>query len=183
MEDLGEFLRIVGRLKRLPRTGWLECLIDEPESVADHSFRTAVLVMVLADLENLNVDKAIRMALLHDLAEAEIGDLTPEAKKVMGEKYARIEKEAFRRILSDLPENLAEYYLSLIEEYRAASTSEAKLVSEADKAEMLLQALEYEDEYGELSRLKRFWETDLDNDLRELLRMEKQKKICSRFKS
>ncbi|MGB9623168.1 MAG: HD domain-containing protein, partial [Candidatus Bathyarchaeia archaeon] len=129
LEGIGEFLRIVGRLKRLPRTGWLESQINDPESVAEHSFRTAVLAMVFADLKNLNVERVVRMALLHDLAEAEIGDLTPEAKKGVREEYARVEEEAFRRILNELPEHLAEGYLSLIKEYRAASTPEAKLVS------------------------------------------------------
>lgn len=177
LKGLGEFLRIVGRLKRLPRTGWLESRIKDPESVADHSFRTAVLAMILADLEGLDVEKVIRMALLHDLAEAEIGDLTPEAKKGMGEECTRAEGEAFRRILSELPERLAEDYLKLIKEYRDASTPEAELVSETDKAEMLLQALEYEDEGGEHSRLRRFWETDLEDPLlKELVRLEKQKK-------
>lgn len=184
LEGLGDFLRIVGRLKRLPRTGWLESRIEDPESVADHSFRTTVLAMILADLEKLDVEKVIRMALLHDLAEAEIGDLTPEAKKGMREEYARVEGEAFQRILSELPERLAEEYIELIKEYKGASTPEAKLVSEADKAEMLLQALDYEDEGKEYFRFRRFWETDLEDPLlKELVRLEKQKKKDSRLKS
>ncbi|MBS7631191.1 HD domain-containing protein [Candidatus Bathyarchaeota archaeon] len=184
LKGLGEFLRIVGRLKRLPRTGWLESRIEDPESVADHSFRTTVLAMILADLEKLDVEKVIRMALLHDLAEAEIGDLTPETKKGMREEYARVEREAFRRILGELPERLAEEYIELIKEYKDALTPEAKLVSEADKAEMLLQALDYEDVGVEHSRLRRFWETDLEDPLlEELLRLEKQKKKGSCIKS
>ncbi|MGQ9680427.1 MAG: HD domain-containing protein [Candidatus Bathyarchaeia archaeon] len=177
IEGVGEFLRIVGRLKRLPRTGWVEARIKDPESVADHSFRMTILAMVLSDLEGLNTEKVIRMALLHDVAEAETGDLTPEAKAGMGGEYVRREEEAFRSILDRLPEHLAEGYLSLVEEYRSASTPEARAVSEADRAEMLLQALEYGSEGGDPSSLMRFWETGVgDPLLKELLGHEKQKK-------
>lgn len=177
IEGVGEFLRIVGRLKKLPRTGWVEARIRDPESVADHSFRTSILAMVLSDLEGLNTEKVIRMALLHDVAEAETGDLTPEAKAGMGGEYVRREEEAFRSILDRLPEHLAEGYLSLVKEYRSASTPEARAVSEADMAEMLLQALEYENEGGDPSSLRRFWETGVgDPLLKELLGHVKQKK-------
>lgn len=177
IEGVGEFLRIVGRLKKLPRTGWIEARIRDPESVADHSFRTTILAMVLSDLEGLNTEKVIRMALLHDVAEAEIGDFTPEAKAGMGEEYMRREEEAFRSILGRLPNHLAEGYLSLVEEYRNASTPEANAVSEADKAEMLIQALEYENEGGDPSSLRHFWETGMGGPfLKELLGHVKQKK-------
>ena len=69
MEGILEFLRAVGGLKGLTRRGWLEAGIKNPESVAEHSYRTAVLAMILADLQGLDAEKAIRMALLHDMAE------------------------------------------------------------------------------------------------------------------
>lgn len=107
IEGLIDFLSIVGRLKRLPRTGWVEAGIKEPESVADHSFRTAVLAMIPADLEGLDSDKVMRMALLHDLAEVETGDLTPDQKSERGGAYASEERRASGRVLSPLPKALS----------------------------------------------------------------------------
>ena len=72
MKDIIGFLRAVGRLKGLPRTGWLEAGVKRPESVAEHSYKTAVFAMVLADLQGLDAERAMRMALIYDLAEAEI---------------------------------------------------------------------------------------------------------------
>ena len=74
-----DFFQKVLELKNVPRRGWKEKLgIDNPESVADHSYSTTVISMILSDMEGLNSEKIIRMALLHDLAESIIGDITPD---------------------------------------------------------------------------------------------------------
>ena len=67
-----DFFQKVLELKNIPRQGWKEKLgINNPESVADHSYSTSVISMILSDLEGLNSEKIIRMALLHDLAESD----------------------------------------------------------------------------------------------------------------
>ena len=171
MEGLLEFLSNVGRLKGLPRTGWLESGVLEPESVAEHSHRTAVIAMLLADLQGLDSGKAAKMALLHDLAEALTGDLTPEEKRRRGQAYLTEEEEAMDLLLSGLPGSLAASYKDLWEELRRSSSPEAVLVSQADKVEMLLQASEYEEEGVEPSRLERFWHAmSGDGPASELLR-------------
>jgi 5'-deoxynucleotidase YfbR-like HD superfamily hydrolase len=81
-EDLLEFLRNAGDLKMIPRTGWVQAGIKEPESVADHSFRMTLLAMVLSDQMGLDTEKVVRMALIHDLAESRTGDL-PQARNPM----------------------------------------------------------------------------------------------------
>jgi putative hydrolase of HD superfamily len=65
-----------GKLKELKRTGWVESGILEPESVADHSYRTTLLAMILSDQKGLDTLKTVKMALLHDLVESVTGDLT-----------------------------------------------------------------------------------------------------------
>jgi putative hydrolase of HD superfamily len=171
MEGLLEFLKNVGKLKSIPRTGWVESGIQEPESVADHSFRTAVLAMLLADLQGLDSGKAAKMALLHDLAEALTGDLTPENKSQMGVAFLTEEEEAMEQLLSNLPRVVAESYKALWGELRRGSSPEAKVVALADKAEMLLQASEYEGEGVDPSRLERFWHSVVGDGLAsELLR-------------
>lgn len=165
MEGIIEFLRAVGRLKGLPRTGWLEAGVKDPESVAEHSFRMAVLAMILADLKGLDAERAMRMALLHDLAEAEIGDMTPGQKRRRGPAYARYEDEAMTQILSTLPKPLAERYRSLWEEYSNVVSSEAEITIQADKVEMLLQTLEYEEAGIDPSRLDHFWHAEVGSGL------------------
>ena len=89
--------------------------IPQPESVADHIFRTAILCMIYADLEGLNQLKLIRMALIHDLPEAITGDLTP-SKKTKASKDR--EDTAIDQLLNLLPLKLREKYLMDWKEYQ-----------------------------------------------------------------
>jgi putative hydrolase of HD superfamily len=175
LEGVIEFLRAAGRLKSISRTGWVESGIDTPESVADHCFRTALLAMVLADLQGLDAEKVIKMALLHDVAEAETGDLTPEQKRRLGD-FTTNEDKAMTKLLSMLPKPLAENYRSLWEEYHHANSPEAEAVAQADVFEMLLQALEYEEVGVEPSALDRFWDAYAVDGLPSILREALMKK-------
>ena len=177
LEGLLRFLRAAGMLKRVVRSGWVRVGIENPESVADHSYRTAFLSMLLADLEGVDCEKALRMALLHDLAESMTGDLTPEEKRSLGGEYHRREMSAMRRILGELPRELAHRYMKLWDEYQRGETPEARLVQMADRLEMVLQAFEYELEgEAEAGRLDRFWRWEGEgyaSKLYELLRRKR----------
>jgi len=176
-EGILEFLKNVGKLKEITRTGWVESGVAKPESVADHSFRTAVLAMLLADLQGLDSGRAAKMALLHDLAEALTGDLTPKDKRQRGLAYQAEEEEAVVRLFSKLPSDAAETYKALWDELREGSTQEAKVVARADKVEMLLQATEYEGKGVDPSRLERFWHSMVSGGLAsELLREIREKR-------
>jgi len=174
-EDLIEFLRKVGDLKRIPRTGWVQAGIKEPESVADHSFRTALLAMVLSDQMGLDTEKVVRMALIHDLAESKTGDLTPSQKP---NDHSENESNAMAGILSLLPEGLETRYMGLWEEYETKETPEARLVHNADRIEMLVQALEYED--GAVN-LEQFWDTHVDAEYKEIIDQLKKKRKDSPY--
>ena len=94
VDKIVEFFESVNNLKWIERRGWVAKVnVKEPESVADHCYLTALVCMVLADLKGLNTGKAVRMALMHDLAESMIGDYMPEeissAKKQEEEKIGR----------------------------------------------------------------------------------------------
>ena len=177
LEGLLRFLRAAGMLKRVARSGWVRVGVENPESVADHSYRTALLSMLLADLEGVDCEKALRMALLHDLAESMTGDLTPEEKRSLGGEYHRREMSAMRRILGELPRELAHRYMELWDEYQRGETPEARLVQMADRLEMVLQAFEYELEgEAEAGRLDRFWRWEGEgyaSKLYELLRRKR----------
>ena len=121
-ERIVDLLRDAGKLKRLTRAGWIESGVCEPESVADHSYRTALLSMILADVEGLDTLVTVRMALIHDLAESRVGDLTPKVKEQTPE-WEQEERGAIHDILSQLPKTLAEFYERIWEEYQEGEDS------------------------------------------------------------
>ena len=153
LDNLIRFLRMSGRLKRIRRSGWVEVGVDSPESVADHTFRTAILCMIFSDLEDLDGLKMLQMALIHDLPEVITGDLTPTERTV--EAMER-EDAAMEQLLSLLPGRLRERYLKIWLEYAECKTKEARAVRELEKLEMALQAREYEKAQPSLKGLERF---------------------------
>lgn len=133
------------RLKSITRKGWIKKVsIDvlDAESVADHSYLTALITMLLSDLEGLDTYKAIKIALLHDLAESIIGDYTPE--EIDEDVKHKIEDKAMKVILDSLPDDLRISYTTLWREYLNNNSKEAVLVHEVDKLEMSIQAYKYE---------------------------------------
>ncbi len=131
-------------LKLLPRTGWLQRGLQNVESVADHSFGVAALALVVGDLyPELDRAKLLATAILHDMAEALIGDLPASASRLLGKAAKHgAERKAMLELLGGLP--LADGYLELWEEYSQAATPEARLVKALDRLEMLAQTLAYE---------------------------------------
>ena len=153
LQGILKFLEISGTLKKIQRTGWVDVEVYEPESVADHTFRLAVLCMLYGDLNNLNTLKMVKMALIHDLPEALIGDLMPSQKSPKSKKD---EQDAICQILGLLPEVQRADYLSVWAEYQQGETKEAKAARQLDKIEMAMQAKEYEKMGHEKKRLERF---------------------------
>ena len=156
MKGILKVLSAAGRLKQIPRTGWVtKAGIEDAESVADHSFRVGLATMILSDLLNLDTLKAVRIALIHDLAESSIGDLTPEQVNE-GLDKSSMEEEVMQRILKDLPEQIKPLYLEAWREWVDGGSGEARLVREVDAFEMALQAEEYARSGFDQSRLAEF---------------------------
>lgn len=150
-----EFFKITTNLKKIPRRGWTTKLgISSPESVADHTFSMSIIAMVLADLQNLDTQKVLKMSLIHDIAESITGDLIPE--EISKDKKNKLENKTIDKILSNLPENLAKNYLTIWNEYNDNITNEAKLVHEVDKLEMVVQGLSYVNDGIEKEKLEPF---------------------------
>lgn len=132
-----KFMKYAGILKETVRKGWVEKVgIKDAESVAEHSYRVALISAAMAIESNVDVGKAVVMAILHDLHESITGDRTPEEEKPN-------EEEAFLKVVSDLNPRLRETLYTIWKEYREGSSKEAKIVRQADKLEMAVQALEY----------------------------------------
>jgi len=136
------FFVSAGRLKSEPRRGWvLKLGMQNPESVADHSYRVALMAMVYCDARGLDAEKAMKMALLHDLPEALVGDSIPGERPP--KKKRAMEWAAMRSLLKDLPRSVAKEYLSIWREFEDQASPEAELVRQLDKVELAIQAHEY----------------------------------------
>lgn len=153
-------MRKVGILKKVKRSGWKSLVgVVNPESVAEHSFRCAVLAMYIADLKNLDVEKLVKMMLLHDLHETVTGDYDHQTKREIGEEELKIRaNKAIREVLADLPHELQERYLNLWLEFEHEKTTEAKMAKQIDNLELAFQALEYQEEGYNRDKLAVFWQ-------------------------
>ena len=149
------------RLKRLDRTGWtLRGLPNGTESVAAHSFGVGVTAMLLADLctahgVNVDVEKLLRIALLHDWAETRVGDMPRTATLYFGsEARKHAEAAAFADIVN--PIDTAGSYANLYDDYERRQSLEARLVKAADVLDLLIQVLALE--RAGARGLDEFWE-------------------------
>jgi putative hydrolase of HD superfamily len=138
---LASYYRLM-RLKRLYRQGWLKRGLPEGlcESVAEHSFGTALLaLLVLGKGERGGVDgpRAALLGLVHELGESYAGDITP-VDGVSKEEKRELERAAVLRALEGHPD--APWFLSLWEEFEEGASPEARFVRELDRLEMGLQA-------------------------------------------
>ncbi|KAK3156163.1 hypothetical protein QOZ80_2AG0103650 [Eleusine coracana subsp. coracana] len=143
-----DFLTLCYRLKTTKREGWVRRGVQGPESIADHMYRMGVMALIAADLPGVDRDRCVKMAIVHDIAEAIVGDITP-SDNVPKEEKSRREKEALDhmcQLLGGGPR--AQEIRELWMEYEENASLEAKVVKDFDKAEMILQALEYEKEQG-----------------------------------
>ena len=150
------------RLKNLDRTGWtLRGLPNGTESVAAHSFGVSVTAMLLADKFNANgisvdVEKVLRIALLHDWAEARVGDMPRTATLYFGsEARKQAEMAAFSDVVSEI-DAAKGLYANLYKDYEHRSSLEARLVKAADVLDLLVQVLALE--RAGARGLDEFWE-------------------------
>ena len=143
LRDLANFLYEAGQLKRVKRSGWWLLNINNPENVAEHSQRSAIVGYLLAKLEKLDdagVNKVVLMCLFNDLHESRINDLHK-----VGHRYINF-KEAETKAHKEQTEKLGEVgkeIFALHEEFQAQKTKEAVVARDADLLENALQAKEY----------------------------------------
>ncbi|MBZ6494658.1 HD domain-containing protein [Natrinema longum] len=163
-EEFDALLEAV-ELKDERRTGWVLRGIESPESVAAHTWGMATLCLLYADRGGDDVDRerAISMALVHDLGEARTGDVATRAEdgtqRVSGEEKTARERAAITDLLEPFDDSDGDF-LSLWEEYEARETPTARFVKDMDLIDNCLQALAYEreDRYDETERNDAFSE-------------------------
>ncbi len=135
------FLYEIGNLRRVRRSGWWLAGVDHPESVAEHSFRCAVVGYVLAKIEGLNAEKTAAMCLFNDLHEARINDLHKLGQKYLD--FREAEKKAFLDQSAQVQKEARKGIVGLFTEFYDESTPEGVLARDADLLECALTAMEY----------------------------------------
>ncbi|KAL5228111.1 hypothetical protein ABZP36_016376 [Zizania latifolia] len=139
-----DFLTLCHSLKTTKRKGWINHSIKGPESIADHMYRMSLMALIAGDLPAVDRERCIKIAIVHDIAEAIVGDITPSDGIPKAEKSRREQKalNEMCEVLGGGP--IADEIKELWEEYENNASIEANLVKDFDKVEMILQALEYE---------------------------------------
>jgi putative hydrolase of HD superfamily len=156
------------RLKRLDRTGWtLRGLPNGTESVASHSFGVSVTAMLLADEIasrglQIEMERVLRMGLLHDWAETRVGDMPRTATHYFGaEARTLAEGKAFADLVAGAGPAEADYQ-KLYDDYEQRQSIEARIVKAADVIDLLVQA--YALERAGAKGLDEFWEVAIAAD-------------------
>ncbi|KAF2145222.1 uncharacterized protein K452DRAFT_284617 [Aplosporella prunicola CBS 121167] len=144
------FFHILERLKTTKREGWRRFGINHGESISDHMYRMSILTMFAPPslASRINIQHCTRMALVHDMAEAIVGDITP-IDPVSKEEKSRRETVTMDYLCNNLLGRVAggltgQDIRKLWQEYEDSETLESKYVHDIDKMELLLQMMEYE---------------------------------------
>lgn len=170
MKELIIFFNKIGKLRKKPRRGWVLIGAKNPATIVDHSFRLAIMAWILAEKKkaNFNIERILKMALVHDLCELYAGDLTPydygllprdkkkwpelfdkwprfpKSKKIKYslERYKK-ERASLIKLVSKLPAKTKKEILNLWLDYQKRLTKEGRFVAQVNRLETLLQAIEY----------------------------------------
>ncbi len=169
MKSLVQFFVEAGKIKRMRQRGLVFRRVKDPAVVASHCFRETLMGWVLGKIREpkLNIEKILKIAILHDLCAGYAGDITPyepflpkkgQPKKELFKKwprYSKKEKEKFFRekhkrewaavknLTSLLPVDLRREMRDLWNEYEKGLSKEGRFIQQLDMLENLLQALEY----------------------------------------
>lgn len=179
------FLMEVGKLKRRPRRGWIIRDVQNPETMANHTFSHALMAWILsweAEIV-LNRDRILKMCLLRLLCHSRLEEESPfdnllrkaktqeerryilgkwirsssREKRVRNEKRYLEEEKTLRQIIAPLDSLLQEEMLSCKKEYGENKTSEARFTNQAYVLEILLRAFQYAEEDTNFD-IKPWWE-------------------------
>lgn len=140
--EIFKYVYEIGQLKRVQRSGWWIAGIDQPESVAEHSFRTAILGFLLAALEGADPYRSMAICLFHDAHEARLND-----QHKVGQRYINVkavESKAAAEQHARLPEPIADTLNELFQAYQENTSQESQIAHDADMLECLVQAHEYQ---------------------------------------
>ncbi|MEV0437815.1 HD domain-containing protein [Streptomyces spectabilis] len=137
------FLLEMGMLKRAKRTGWWIAGVKDPETIAEHSFRVALIASVLAMMEGADPGKAALLGLWHDTQETRVGDIPHIGRRYLD--AASNEKVTADQVSAAHPSVKAGAQ-RIVDEYENGDSLEVVCAHDADKLECLIQAVEYREQ-------------------------------------
>ena len=134
-DDLLEILHVAERLKCNTRHSYTST--GRHESVAEHSWRIALMAMLVQDeFPNADIKKVMEMCLIHDLGEAFTGDIPTFEKNSTDEK---LEEKLYLDWVEHFPSPTREHWMNLLLEMKKLETEEAKIYKALDKMEAVIQ--------------------------------------------
>jgi putative hydrolase of HD superfamily len=180
LAKIHDFLHVVENLKSTLR--YCHTKTGRKESTAEHSWRLALMVFLVAgELKlKINLTHALKLALVHDIAEAITGDIDFEvvsSGKVTKKEKNRLETKAIKKLKKMLPGESGQEIFDLWEEYEYCRSKEAKFVKVLDKIETLIQIGEMGFEKMTTIELNGIYgnkEIDLCPQLKPLMRLVKE---------
>jgi putative hydrolase of HD superfamily len=136
LDGILQFMRSAERMKTMTRTSWTST--GKQESVAEHTWRLAMLALVLEhEFPEIDMGRLLRMCIVHDLGEAIGGDISATLQPPEGK--ATQERQDLVQLLEPLPAHTQQAILALWDEYEAGSTPVARLAKALDKLETIMQ--------------------------------------------
>lgn len=141
MKDFIKYFYELGMLKRLKRTGYYAAGVKDPETIAEHTHRTAIIAYFIAKLEKANAKKAVVLALFHDNIETRIGDPNKITARYFDPREA--EAKIWHDQIKDFPEEIKKDLQNIFKEVKELKTKEAIIAKDADLLECAIQSKEY----------------------------------------
>lgn len=189
MKSILNFLIDIGSLKGKDRRGWIIHQIKNPETTAEHTFHLIALVWLLGRNKKIDLERAMKLALIHDLCEVYAVDLTPydpllpkDKKKMMEvlkkwpkftpamkiekeKKKLKDESRALEKLISKLPVDLKREIRNLWRDFSEGLTREGRFVRQADKIINFLQGISYWKKHGRIQhKLWNRWIKEITDD-------------------
>lgn len=158
VKDVLKFIKYVHNLKHTVRKGWEYCNISDPERIAGHMYSMSMMTFLIGNNDNLDRLKCMQLALVHDLAECIVGDITPRDNVSKVEKHKR-EDEAMKTLGSLVGKEIGTLLYDLWQEYEDNVTPEAVFVKDLDRFDMIFTASHYEKRDNEPKKCQEFFDT------------------------
>ncbi|XP_008195856.1 5'-deoxynucleotidase HDDC2 [Tribolium castaneum] len=157
-ESVLKFMDLVNNLKHSSRRGWSLLNVENHEQIAGHMYAMGMMTFLIGDESNLDRFKCLQLALVHDLAECIVGDITPHDNIPEDKKHA-LEDKAMKEITSHLGEDIGTMIYKLYKEYEAKETPEAIFVKDLDRLDLLITAVHYEKRDNTPKKMQEFFDS------------------------
>jgi putative hydrolase of HD superfamily len=143
-KDICNYIFELGALKKFRHSGFKFAGVINPDSIAEHAYRSAMIAYLLAKMEkHKDPEKLAFRCLIHDNAEARISDLHKIAQRYIDPRKAEL--KAYKDQVKKLPKDTQKDFLTYFEQYEKNNSKDGKIMRDADLLETSFQAKEYLD--------------------------------------